>query len=141
MLVVLAQLACCKHKCLGDQEYSFEYLWVLVVEEISFANKSNQFIHEAFKLIRIFLSAMMNNGAKGAQTAGDEPWQVSALCVVQMRYHKWQKEISLHIATKQLSNFVCSGSYLRLFVQNILVNDIFQDLVAMWFDFVLSADD
>tara|TARA_B110000285_G_C15089048_1_gene597966 strand:- start:277 stop:579 length:303 start_codon:yes stop_codon:yes gene_type:complete len=84
---------------------------------------------------------MMHNGAKSAQATGDEPWQVSALSIIQVGNHKRQKEIGLHKATEQLSNLVCSSSNFWLFIKNILVNDIFQDLVAMWLDFVLSADD
>jgi hypothetical protein len=100
MLIVLTQLPSRKHKCLRDQQNSLQYFWVLVVKEVSFTDKLNQFIHEAFKLIRIFLSTMMHNGAKSAQATGDEPRQVSALSIIQVGNHKRQKEIGLHKATE-----------------------------------------
>lgn len=100
MLIMLTQLTSSKDKSLRHQEHSLQYFWVLIIKEVSFANKFNQFIHEAIKLIWIFLRTVMNNGAESAQSAGHEPWQVSALGIIQVGNHKWQQEISLHEATE-----------------------------------------
>ena len=82
----------------------------------------------------------MDDCAESCETAADESWHVFRLTVGEVADHHGQKEVCLDVQTKQLSDLVSPLSDFRLIIQNQLVDNVLQDVLAMRLDSVFCAD-
>ena len=58
-----------------------------------------------------------------------------------MGYDHWEEVFRRQVETKKLSDLNHSVSYLWLLVQDQLVDDLSEDLLSIWLNFSLDADD
>lgn len=140
MLVLLAHRSGGVDQVLGDEEYSFQYLWVLVVEEVTAGNEVNQLVHKTVKMIWESLCTVVDHSGEGSHSRTDKMWNTFTLTISQVLNHHWQQVVSWYVQSKELGYLVSPLGNLWFLIKNILVYHSFENLGNMWFDLCFDTD-
>ena len=126
---------------LGDAEHAVHHLKVLAFEVVRADDERNQLVHMSFELISEIDRRVNDHRRKRRQTRAHKAGNGARLSVIQVSGAEGQDVVSRHEQTQQFGHLHSAGSNGRLFVEDVLVNNVAEDFLRVGLDIALHAED